>query len=150
VGNFSPLWFGLALNPLSHLLNRTNYGFGINSNNQEIQRLNHLLYYMDNINLNAATNSQLQGLLELTQTFSRDIKMSFGIEKCKALSIAKGKLEMISFTTEKDDTMEAMNEDDIYNYLGHMQTKKNEAHTNETKARRRIPKSHKEHIKGKV
>ena len=27
----SPLWFCLALNPLAHLLNRTNYGFGIDS-----------------------------------------------------------------------------------------------------------------------
>jgi len=34
--SLSPLWFCLALNPLSHLLNRTNYGFGIHSNNQEI------------------------------------------------------------------------------------------------------------------
>jgi hypothetical protein len=63
--SLSPLWFCLALNPLSHLLNRTNYGFGINSNNQEIQWLNHLLY-MDNIKLYATTNSQLQELLWLT------------------------------------------------------------------------------------
>jgi len=34
--SLSPLWFCLALNPLSHLLNRTNYGFGIHSNNQKI------------------------------------------------------------------------------------------------------------------
>jgi TnpA family transposase len=30
---------------------------------------------------------------------------------------------MRSFTTENDDTTEATNEDDIYKYLGHMQTK---------------------------
>jgi hypothetical protein len=30
---------------------------------------------------------------------------------------------MRSFTTETDDTMKAMNEDDIYKYLDHMQTK---------------------------
>jgi hypothetical protein len=47
--------------------NRTNYGFGINSNNQEMQRLNHLLY-MDDIKLYAATNNQLQELLQLIQT----------------------------------------------------------------------------------
>jgi len=41
--SLSPLWFCLALNPLSHLLNRTNYGFGIHSDNQKIQRLNHLI-----------------------------------------------------------------------------------------------------------
>jgi len=59
------LWFCLALNPLSYLLNRTNYGFGIHSGNQEMQRLKHLLY-MGNIKLYAAPNNQLQELLELT------------------------------------------------------------------------------------
>jgi hypothetical protein len=66
---------------------------------------------------------QLQELLRLTQTFSRDIKMVFGIENCKTLSIAKGRLEMRNFTTEGDDTMEVMNEEDIYRYFGHMQSK---------------------------
>jgi len=33
----SPLWFCLALNPLSYLLNRTNYDFGTHSGNQEMQ-----------------------------------------------------------------------------------------------------------------
>jgi len=83
-----------------------------------MQRLNRLLY-MDDIKPYAATNSQLQELLQLTKTFSRDIKMVFGIEKCKTLCIAKGKLEMRNFTTD-DDTMEATNEDNIYRYLGHM------------------------------
>ena len=48
--SLSPLWFFLALNPLSYLLNRTNYGFGIHSGNEEMQRLNYLLY-MDDIKL---------------------------------------------------------------------------------------------------
>ena len=45
--------------------------------------------------------------------------MVFGIEKCKTSSIAKGKLKMRNFTTEDDDTMQAMNTDEIYRYLGH-------------------------------
>jgi len=49
--------------------------------------------------------------------------MLFGIEKCKTLCIAKGKLQKRIFTTEDNDTMEAMNEDDMYRYLGHMQAK---------------------------
>jgi hypothetical protein len=48
--------------------------------------------------------------------------MVFGIKKCKTLCIAKAKLEMRNFTTE-DNTMEAMNEDNMYRYLGHMQAK---------------------------
>jgi hypothetical protein len=78
---------------------------------------------MDDIKLYAATNYQLQELLWLTQTFSRDVNMVFGIEKCKTLSIAKGKLEMRNFTTEDNVSMEAMNEEDTYRYLGHMQSK---------------------------
>jgi hypothetical protein len=78
---------------------------------------------MDDIKLYAATNNQLQELLWLTQTFSRDIKMVFGIEKCKTLCIAKGKLEMRNFITEDDYTMEAVNEDDTYGYLDYMQAK---------------------------
>jgi hypothetical protein len=73
--------------------------------------------------LYAATNDQLQELLQLTQTFSRDIRMTSGIEKCKMLSIVKRKLELRNFITEEEDTMIAMKEEDIYKYLGHMQTK---------------------------
>jgi len=98
------------------------YGFGIHSDNQEIHRLNHLIY-MD-IKLYVATINELKELLQLTGTFSRDIKMVFGIEKCKTLSIAKGKLKMRNFITDDDDdTMEAMNKDEIYRFLGHMQSK---------------------------
>ena len=87
-----------------------------------MQRLNYL-FYIDDTKLYAATQNQLQELLWLTHTISRDIKMVFGIEKCKTLCIAKGKIQMRNFTTEDDDTMEAKNEDDMYRYLDHMQDK---------------------------
>jgi hypothetical protein len=35
----------------------------------------------------------------------------------------KRKPEIRNFTTEEDDTMEAMNKDDLYRYLGHIQSK---------------------------
>jgi hypothetical protein len=68
---------------------------------------------MDDIELYTTTNSQVQELLRLTQTFSRDINVVFRVEKCKTLSTVKGELEMRNFTTEDDDAMEAMNEEDI-------------------------------------
>jgi hypothetical protein len=68
---------------------------------------------MDDIKLYAATNNHLQELLRFTQNFPRDIKIVFGIEKCKTLSIAKGNLKMRNVTTEDEDTMETMKEDDI-------------------------------------
>jgi hypothetical protein len=55
--------------------------------------------------------------------FCKTLKWNLGFEKCKTLGIAKGKLEMRNFTTEGTDTMEAMNEDDIYRYLGQMKSK---------------------------
>ena len=33
------------------------------------------------------------------------------------------RIEMRNFKTVQEDTMESMNEDDIYRYLGHMQAK---------------------------
>jgi hypothetical protein len=44
---------------------------------------------MNDIKLYAATNNQLKELLRPTQTFSRDIKKVFGIEKCKTLSMQR-------------------------------------------------------------
>jgi len=46
-----------------------------------------------------------------------------GIKKCRTLCTAKRKPEMRNFTTKDDDTMEAMNKDNRYRYLGHVQTK---------------------------
>ena len=68
--------------------------------------------------------------------------MVFGIEKCKTLSIARRKLEKRTFTTEDDDTMEAMNKDDLYRYLGHMQSKQIK--------QAQMKQKHKKHIKDKV
>ena len=56
----------IITNPLSYLLNRTNYGFGIHSDNQEMQRLNHLLY-MDDVKLYGATNKNFYSPLTLFQ-----------------------------------------------------------------------------------
>jgi hypothetical protein len=50
--SLSPLWFCLAINPLTNLLNSTGYGFNIRLNNTTLSKLNHLLY-MDDIKLYA-------------------------------------------------------------------------------------------------
>jgi hypothetical protein len=48
--SLSPLWFCLAINPLTNLLNSTGYGFNIRLNNTTLSKLNHLLC-MDDIKL---------------------------------------------------------------------------------------------------
>lgn len=52
--SLSPLWFCLALNPLSTLLNDTNYGFEIKQDAEPV-KVSHLLY-MDDIKAYASTN----------------------------------------------------------------------------------------------
>jgi hypothetical protein len=80
--SLSPLWFCLAINPLTNLLNSTGYGFNIRVNNTTLSKLNHLLY-MDDIKLYASKKNHILSLLTITENFSNDIGMSFGIDKCK-------------------------------------------------------------------
>jgi hypothetical protein len=84
----TPLRFCLAINLLSRILNKTGYGYLIDRENKT--KSTHLLY-MDDIKLNAASRKELDYLLKLTESFSNEIKMKFGIEKCKLNSIMKGK-----------------------------------------------------------
>lgn len=86
--SLSPLWFCLALNPLSHLLNSTMYGYRLDIQDKET-KINHLLF-MDDIKLYAESKSQLASLIQLTEAFSRDINMTFGLDKCAIISITRG------------------------------------------------------------
>ncbi len=115
--SLSPLWFCLALNPLSHHLNSTSYGYGIKSNNREALRINHLLY-MDDLKLLASTRSQLEQLLKIVEEFSNDINMQFGLDKCRILNTVKGKVHQRDFELQNGMTIEAMQDRDLYKYLG--------------------------------
>jgi len=69
--------------PLTLPAQQNKLWFCIYSGNQEMQRLNYLLY-MDDIKLYAATNNQLQELLVLTQIFQGTLK---SIWDCKVQNI---------------------------------------------------------------
>jgi hypothetical protein len=60
-------------------LNSTGYGFNIRLNNTTLSKLNHLLY-MDDIKLYASKKNHILSLLTITENFSNDIGMSFGID----------------------------------------------------------------------
>jgi hypothetical protein len=63
--SLSPLWFCLAMNPLTNLLNSTGYGFNIRVNNTTLSKLNHLLY-MDDIKLYASKKNHILSLSTIT------------------------------------------------------------------------------------
>jgi hypothetical protein len=74
--SLSPLWFCLAINPLTNLLNSTGYGFNIRINNTTLSKLNHLLY-MDDIKLYESKKNHILSLLTISENFSNDIGMTF-------------------------------------------------------------------------
>ena len=93
--SLSPLWFCLALNPLSKMLNSTGYGFNVKNGSKAQYRLSHLMY-VDDIKLYASDKKKLNILTQLTETFSNDIKMEFGLDKCKTQSILQGNTPLLN------------------------------------------------------
>ncbi|XP_041982517.1 uncharacterized protein LOC121735681 [Aricia agestis] len=128
--SLSPLWFCLALNPLSFILNQNDYGFKIKYDSHHTS-LSHLLY-MDDIKIFANTLNHLHALADRTQSFSNDIKMEFGIDKCKIQSINKGKIEHnIQYKLNNDEIIDPVDPLEGYKYLGFYQSQ--QIHHKETK-----------------
>jgi hypothetical protein len=53
---------------------------------------------MDDIKLYASKKNHILSLLTITENFSNDIGMSFGIDKCKTQSICRGHYENLEYT----------------------------------------------------
>ena len=111
--SLSPMWFCLAINPLSHLLHKTNAGY--NFDIKHGTKINHLLY-IDDIKLYAENKQKLQELTKTTENFSKDINMKFGLDKCAIIVIEKGKCS--PKLPEDGETIKVMSESDTYKYLG--------------------------------
>jgi hypothetical protein len=117
--SLSPLWFCLALNPLSKLLNQTGYGFQLKSLNS--YKITHL-FYMDDLKLYTANQNQLHSLLEITRDFSKPISMEFGIDKCSVLQVNAGKIHESSSIELLDHVqIPSLRTDSPYKYLGMLQ-----------------------------
>ncbi|XP_060525288.1 uncharacterized protein LOC132701424 [Cylas formicarius] len=74
----SALWFCIALNPLSSALNNLKQGYPLN---KEL-KLSHLMY-MEDLKIFSDTEKGLNRQLRCIENFSNDIRMRFGLEKCK-------------------------------------------------------------------
>ncbi|XP_055527590.1 uncharacterized protein LOC129720177 [Wyeomyia smithii] len=119
---FSPLWFCLAMNPLSRALNRCSYGYQLKSGTTSTT-VTHT-FYMDDLKLFAETKEKLQLLLQLVSTFSNDICMEFGIDKCRLVNLHRGKVvDADSFRINEREEIRCMVEGESYKYLGFLQLK---------------------------
>ena len=75
-GALSPLLFVITTMPLNHILRKCTDGFKLSKSQEKI---NHLMY-MDDINLFAKNEKELETLIKTVRIYSQDIGMKFGIK----------------------------------------------------------------------
>jgi hypothetical protein len=85
--SLSPPLFCVCLIPLTEQLNRLNTGYEEHTTKTKIS---HLLY-MDDLKLIAKYKEELQRQIQAVKTFSDDIHMKFGLEKCAKVTFKTGK-----------------------------------------------------------
>ena len=117
----SVILFILSLNPLSFLLNETDgYKMAINTIYEKI--LIHL-FFVDDLKLYAATLQQSKLQLDIVTTFSRDIGMAFGEDKCGYVCIERRKKKSLGKSYIMNGvTIRDLEEGEPYRYLGQDET----------------------------
>ena len=111
--SLSPLLFCLALIPLSHMLNKTEYGYNVLDGS-----VNHL-FYMDDLKLYGKDDNQIEGLLGTVKIFSDDIGMEFGLDKCAKVTFKKGRLvKTNSINLDIQTKIQELEPGDTYKYIG--------------------------------
>jgi len=86
--SLSPLLFCICLLPVTEHLNKLNTGYEEHTTKTKIS---HLLY-MDDLKLIAKPEEEIQKQIQTVKTFSDDIHMEFGLEKCAKMTFKRGKL----------------------------------------------------------
>jgi len=86
--SLSPLLFRICLLPVTEQLNTLNTGYEEHTTKTKIS---HLLY-MDDLKLIAKSEEELQKQIQTVKTFSDDIHMEFGLDKCSKITFKRGKL----------------------------------------------------------
>jgi len=124
----SPLWFCMALNPLSNILNETDCGYEIRNKNERGKKITHL-FYMDDLKLYAKSEKEMKNMIKQVTEFSNDIKMGLGIDKCKTMAVKKrkqGYYDEPIITNEEEKVMKALSSGETYKYLGMEQSRMTE------------------------
>ena len=76
-------------------------------------------FFVDDLKLFASNEIDIKKLLDLVTTFSRDICMDFGIDKCAYMKVVKGKqVSNLQLLKMNDIVMQPIEEGDTYKYLG--------------------------------
>lgn len=112
----SPLWFCLALNPLSQLLRNQIYGYTVHKARNI--KINHRLY-IDDLKLYAANEEQLKKQLRIVASFSESIGMKMGVDKCAVVHVKRGRIQEGAGQRVMDDIIiPQLGTEESYKYLG--------------------------------
>ena len=102
--------------PLNHILRKCTTGYKL-SRSQEINQL----MYVDDIELFAKNEKELETLIHTVRIYSKDIGMEFGIEKCVMLVMKSGKRHMTDgMERPNHDKIRTLGENEMNKYLGIM------------------------------
>ena len=75
--------------------------------------------YMDDINLFANNENELETLIHAVRIYSQDIGMEFGIEKCAMLVMKRGKRHLTNgIELPNQDKIRTLGGKETYKYLG--------------------------------
>ncbi|XP_045463748.1 uncharacterized protein LOC123673305 [Harmonia axyridis] len=112
----SPLWFCLAMNLLSQLINRQKYGY-IVERSRNI-KISHQMY-IDDLKLYAANEEEMKKLLRIVASFTKTIGMEIGMDKCAVVHVRRGQIrEGEGLAVMEDLTIPRLSAQEHYKYLG--------------------------------
>ena len=105
------------MNPLSFLLQKCDgYTIGTTS---KIDTILNRLFFVNDLKLFARNLYIAKQLLDIVTTFSKDIKMQFGVDNCAYIYIERGKRKSLGETINISGLeIKELEEGDTYRYLG--------------------------------
>ena len=114
-----PLLFIIAMMPRNYILRKCTAGYKLNILQKKI---NHSMY-IDDINLFAKNEKELETLIHAIRIYNQDMGMEFGIEKCAMLVMKSGKRHLTDgMELPNQDKIKTLAENETYKYLGILET----------------------------
>ena len=111
--SLSPLLFVICMIHLSQILRKLKPGYTLKNE----EKLNHL-FFMDDLNIFAKNEREINGLISTVQILNNDIGMGFGIKMCGVLVLKRGKTVSSEGAEMPDDERIKEVEKNRYRYLG--------------------------------
>ena len=116
--SLSLILFELSTNPLSFLLNKNSEGYKIRTSSERTSSLTHLVFVDDLKTFSSSLRDTLQQL-DIITTFSKDIGMSFGSDKCAYMYVHNGKRKVRGETIQMNGLeLRELEMEESYKYLG--------------------------------